>query len=251
MSRRSACCNRPGSLGGRRSMVDRSLVDAVEFLNPQPRQRRWCSLSYCVLDAVWSIGAVYDAVVVPLVWRVASANGDSTPLVSLAEHLPPDPLPLPTLLAQYPDASALQELTNRQRTSPRGGIPKADAALRYARILADHDVLDLGQAEQLLVEETRWPLVDTALAAVPGDGADGVRRGYLWMLVGSNEVIKPDRMVLRWLARQGLQVHAAKARAVIREVAQELTQRQRRPVTPWMVDQAIWQAERSRRRKRD
>jgi hypothetical protein len=73
-----------------------------------------------------------------------------------------------------------------------------------------------------------------------------VRRGYLWMLVGDDEAIKPDRMVLRWLTRQGQQVDAAKARAVIKEVAQELTLRLKRPVTPWMVDHAIWQAERSR-----
>jgi hypothetical protein len=117
-------------------------------------------------------------------------------------------LPVPTLLAKYRDVGALQELTNRQRTSPRGGIPKAEAALRYAHILAAHNTPDLRQAEQLLIEETRWALADAALAGVPGDGVDGVRRGYLWMLIGDDEVIKPDRMVLRWLARQGMHVGA-------------------------------------------
>jgi hypothetical protein len=67
-------------------MVERSLVDAVEGLDLKPRQQRWRSLSYCVLDAVWSIGAVYDTVVAPLVWRVAAANGDSAPLISFQAH---------------------------------------------------------------------------------------------------------------------------------------------------------------------
>jgi hypothetical protein len=231
-------------------MVDSWLVDAVELLDPQPRQQRWCSLSYCVLDAVWSIGALYDTVVIPLVWRVAAANGDNTPLVPVSQHLPPDPLPLLTLLAQYPNGSALQPLTNRQRTSTRSGILKADAALRYARILADHGVLNLKQAEQLLVDNTAWALADTALTAVPGDGAYGVRRGYLWMLVGNDEIIKPDRMVLKWLARKGLRVDAEEARALIKQIAQELTHRLKRPVTPWMIDHTIWQAERKRRRRR-
>lgn len=230
-------------------MANRSLVDAVESINPQPRQRRWRSLSYCVLDAVWSIGALYDEVVVPLVWRVAAVGGDRMPLVSVGDQLPPDPLPLPTLLREYPDVGSLQFVTNLQRTSPRNGISKADATLRHARTLADHDVLNLEHAQQLLTEETNWLLVDTALAAIPGDGADGVRRGYLWMLVGDDDLIKPDRMILRWLAREGLRANATKARDVIKEIAQALTEQLGRPVTRWMVDHAIWQAERSRRRK--
>ena len=230
-------------------MVERSLVDAVEGLDLQPRRQRWRSLSYCVLDAVWSIGALYDSVVAPLVWRVAAANGDSAPLISLSKGMPPDPLPLPELLRQYPDTSVLQALTNSQRTSPRAGIPKADAALRFARILVDHDVLELHKAEQLLTAQTRCELVDADLAIVPGDGIDGIRRGYLWMLIGNDELIKPDRMVLRWLARQGQQVDAAQARVLIKEVAQELTRRLRRHITPWMVDHAIWIAERSLRRR--
>ena len=43
------------------------LVDAVVALDPPPRERRWVSLSLCIVDAVWSIGANYDNVVVPFV----------------------------------------------------------------------------------------------------------------------------------------------------------------------------------------
>lgn len=232
-------------------MVDHSVIDAVELLDPRPRQKRWASLSYCVLDAVWSIGALYYPVVVPLIYRVAAANSDSEPLVSSAEQLPVDPLPLPRLLERYVEASALQQITNRQRTSSRGGIPKTEAALRYARILVNHHVADLGQAEQVLLEETQLAQLDAALTAVPGDGAHGVRRGYLWMLCGNDDVIKPDRMVLRWLARHGEQVDANRAREVVSQVARQLTQRLGRPVTPWMVDHAIWEAERPRRVRRN
>jgi hypothetical protein len=200
-------------------MVDRSLVDAVEMLDPQSRQRRWKSLSYCVLDAIWSIGASYDTVVAPLVWRVAAARGDSAPLVSVIDDLPPDPLPLPVLLAEYPDDASLQELTNRQRTSPRGGIPKTEAALCYARILVSCHMPDLKHARQLLHTDTRWARVDAALATVAGDGTDGVRRGYFWMLIGDDDIVKPDRMVLRWLDRHGYRVDPRTVRIMIDEVA--------------------------------
>jgi hypothetical protein len=36
---------------------------------------------------------------------------------------------------------------------------------------------------------------------VPGHGTNGVRTAYLWMLTGSDDLIKPDRMVPGWLAR--------------------------------------------------
>lgn len=98
----------------------------------------------------------------------------------------------------------------------------------------------------MMTDQTRWEAIDRALATVPGDGQDGIRRAYLWMLSGSDDLIKPDRMVLRWLARtSGCPATATDARDILVRVAKELTVRLRRPVTPWMVDHAIWNAERS------
>ncbi|MFC7759506.1 hypothetical protein ACFQY4_16965 [Catellatospora bangladeshensis] len=95
------------------------VVTAVAALDPAPRHRRWRSLSYCVIDAVWSIASRYDEVVEPLVRRVANANGDERPVVGAAEPLPPDPLPLPVLLTRYSTAAALRQVTNGQLTSAR------------------------------------------------------------------------------------------------------------------------------------
>ncbi|MEV4282431.1 hypothetical protein [Actinoplanes xinjiangensis] len=218
--------------------------DAVALLDPRPRGRRWSSLSYCVLDAVWSINTRYDSVVVPLVWRVAAVFGDDQP-----EVLEPrmDPVPLPALLARYADAEALQKDTNAQITSPHSGILRAEAALRYARILVDHEVGSLVAAQTLMAgSESDWKAVDRALAQVPGDGSYGIRRGYLWMLCGNDDLIKPDRMVLRWLSRFEPGIDPDRARHVVAEVATELTARLGRPVTPWMVDHAIWLDQRTR-----
>ena len=119
-------------------MVSSRIVDAVEALDPQPRVRCWTSLSYCVLDSVWSLGALYDSVVCPLVSKVAEANGDLEPVISLPTELPSDPLPLSALMSRYSTVDPRLEITNMQRTSTRAGIPKADAVLRYANILIKH-----------------------------------------------------------------------------------------------------------------
>ncbi|GAA4589350.1 hypothetical protein GCM10023107_12550 [Actinoplanes octamycinicus] len=235
-------------LGGRHGMmvpvmVDRKIVDALVELNPQPRGARWASLTYCILDAVWSIGARYDTVVVPLVRRVASRAGDENPLAPGG----PDPLPVPTFRTAYPEVADLEAVTNKQRTSPTGGILKADAVLRHARVFADHGVYELATAATLAVDDpATWSRLDAALAAVPGDGQSRIRRGYLWMLTGDDHVVKPDRMVLRWLARHGADVSADEARVLLAELARIVAEILGRPVTPWMIDHAIWLDERNR-----
>lgn len=83
------------------------------------------------------------------------------------------------------------------------------------------------------------------MRTVPGEGGFGVRRGYLWMLVGDEDTIKPDRMVLRWLARNGVDVDAATARTVLSELAAEITRVLGRRVTAWEIDHAIWTSARS------
>lgn len=87
-------------------------------------------------------------------------------------------------------------------------------------------------------------LIDHALRKVPGEGAAGVRRGYRWMLVGDQQRVKPDRMVLRWLARIGFHVDVDGARSLLDQVSESLTDRLDRVVSPWEVDHAIWNAER-------
>lgn len=90
------------------------LAKAVVDLDPQPRQRRWVSLAFCLVDAVWSIGAHYDKVVVPLVRkRVAPRFGLNKPTAPAEGFQAKDLLTLRQLSDLGLDE--LTELTNRQR----------------------------------------------------------------------------------------------------------------------------------------
>ncbi|GCE37827.1 hypothetical protein Rhow_000673 [Rhodococcus wratislaviensis] len=155
------------------------------------------SLTFCILDAVFSIGARYDTVVVPVVRRVAADFDVAEPSVPRDVEDGPDPVPLGAFLGRYPNGADLVQVTNKQRTSPRGGILKADAVLRYARVLHDHGARTLQEGRELLTDTVHLGTVETALRQVPGEGTAGVRRGYLWMLIGDEDTVKPDRMVLR------------------------------------------------------
>lgn len=203
-------------------------------------------MSFCVLDAVHSIGAHYDRHVVPVVTRVAADCGIDAPSVPMSVPDGEDPLPLEVFLDRYPATAALLATTrNRQKTSTRGGIRKAEASLRYAAILHEHAVATIQDARTLLTDLPRLEGVETALRAVPGEGASGIRRGYLWMLIGDQQTVKPDRMVLRWLARHHAPVTAGEARPLLRDIAARLSAEGSRDITAWEVDHAIWRAARS------
>ncbi len=221
------------------------LADAVAALDPQPRERRWTSLSFCIVDAVWSIGAHYDNVVVPLVRKKFAAEfGVTEPTIPASEPLPADLLPLSKLEELTVDS--LSGMTNRQRTSTRGGILKADAVLRHIAVFREHHVDTMQDALVLLSDTERFGKVDKALRSVPGEGGYGVRRNYLWMLIGQDDLIKPDRMVLRWLGRQGVKTDPAGARDIIAAVVPLVSARLNRTVTAWEIDHALWLAGRKK-----
>ncbi|WP_245714168.1 hypothetical protein [Nocardia vaccinii] len=225
-------------------MVDIARVAGeVAELQPQPRQSYWRSLSFCVLDSVFSINARYSTVVC----RVATDFGITPATAPDIAGTDPDPLSLPKFLGRFPAADALSTVAgNRRRASTRNGILKADASLRYAKILVGHGITTLPQARDLLVDAERLRAVEADLATVPGEGSAGIRRGYLWMLVGADDLIKPDRMVRRWLSRHGADVDPATARTVLSDIADHLTKTGGHPVTAWEIDHAIWNAERAR-----
>ncbi|WP_269177525.1 hypothetical protein [Modestobacter sp. VKM Ac-2986] len=163
----------------------RRIADTERPPVPTPVER-WTSLSACVLDAVWSVGADHDRVVVPLVHRVLTSAATG-PL--LADSRPEaDSHPLPRLLTRFPDEQALEAAAqNRQRTSTRGGVTKADAALRFARTLVTHGVLGVEDLPRLLADPALWSRLDRALSRVPGEGQHGARRSHFWALCGVDD----------------------------------------------------------------
>ncbi len=122
-----------------REALDKLLALAA-VLPLQPRRQRWRSLTYCIVDAVWSIGAHYDNVVVPLVRAVAHQHdpgGD--PLTSAVGSLPPDPAPLPAFRGRFGDPDDLVAVTNRQRTATRNGALNPDPPpILVGRVDVDH-----------------------------------------------------------------------------------------------------------------
>lgn len=228
-------------------MPDDALLNSISNLDLKPRPRYWASLTYCVLDAVWSIGSNYDSITTPLVRRLATAHGDEQPVVNAAGWNPDaDNYPLSEFVADY-TVDTLLDVTNHQRTSTTNGILKAEASLKYAHILLEHGVEDVAAAIEISKDDDRKSALNSALRKVPGEGQHGIRRSYLWMLISDATLIKPDRMVMRWLRNQGAEVSPSGARGLINDAAEAISQSRGSIVTPWMIDHAIWRAQREKK----
>jgi hypothetical protein len=200
-----------------------------------PDEYFYRSLSLCVIDAVFSIGVRYEGVKNVVARyrehaRMGVPNGrDSEPLTALITRMNEN----------GPEWFAENVFRNRQRTSTRSGILKSDAVLRFARVLAAHgvshrDVLSLADLEA----------IENAVRRIPGQRS-GISFQYFLMLAGDDDLIKPDRMIQRFLTSAiGRFVRVDDCRQLIIGALSFL--RPDHPhLTPRLLDWLIWNHQRA------
>jgi hypothetical protein len=188
------------------------------------------SVGLAMIDAVWSIGVRYQSVenVIARYRAERMASGHD------ADVDRPEDVRRFIEACGGPEGFALR-MRNRQRTSSRNGILKAEAVLNEARILEHESVAvpaDLtGASEERLDHlRRRW-------STVPGQ-ASGISWRAFSMLIGLAEV-KPDRMIRRYVASAlGRSAESAvgveEARDLVMATAARLG------VPPRQLDYAIW-----------
>ncbi|MCG8915547.1 hypothetical protein L6E12_07090 [Actinokineospora sp. PR83] len=176
--------------------IDRLAAAAATELTLRSRGNRWTHLPLCVVEAVFSINARYGGVV-----RVCRAHADHFSLIDpLLPAATADEVigtgrevPVDTLadVGHRLGAERLADevFRSRGRTSPRGGILKAEAAIRCAQVLVGVGVHRIGDVAGLLADPGRLVDTERRLAEVPGPGA-GARLSYLWMLAGDDHRVK-------------------------------------------------------------
>lgn len=199
----------------------------------------YAHLPLCVVDSVFSIGVRYAGVRCTVArwcnrqkWNAFRAHGSDFPskkdqktMKNFLAALPADP----------DKAAAL--FGNRQRTSSRSGILKAEAARRFAQVLAEHriDVFqDLANSSEGELEE-----LERAIRMLPGQ-TSGLSFDYFRMLAGRDDLVKADRWIVRFVkAAVGRPIAPREAGNAVKEAARQLA-RCLPHVTPRLLDHAIW-----------
>jgi hypothetical protein len=202
------------------------------------------SLPLCVIDAVFSIGVRYQGVrnIVERYCSYFSLQKFRNP----PEQVPPreQQEALSTLIAHFGTPSPEQfsrKIFNKQRTSSRNGILKSEAVWRFAKVLNERGINFLQDIPQRVADSE----LESALRRVPGQ-ASGISIRYFFMLAGSDELVKPDRWIGRFLERHlGYTPSAAEAQSLIAGACQKL--RTKYPqLVPRLLDNVIWNYESKR-----
>jgi hypothetical protein len=219
----------------------RSKLDLSEPLNPE--EYAYQSLPLCILDAVFSINAKYEST-----RNVVERYCHHYKLRQVRK----DPLRLPPVEEQEPVSAFVEKisnlgpekfagmvLANRQRTSTKSGIMKSEAALRFAQVLKLHKVEYFQDVEKIQGKED----FENAVKAIPGQRT-GITVRYFYMLAGSDDFVKPDRMILGFLKDQlGERLSQDEAQGILSEASDALKP-QYPHLTTKTLDHHIWRYQR-------
>ncbi len=206
------------------------------------------SLPLCVIDSVYSIGVRYGGVR-NVVKRYCSHFGLQEFRNSWHQLPPRDEQEPLSALVEKMTRLGVEQFTaeifkNRQRTSTRNGVLKAEAVLRFATVLTAHGVHFLQDVPPRVADSK----LEAELRRIPGQ-TSGISISYFFMLAGTEDLIKPDRMIGRFLKRHlGYEPSPAEAQSLIFGAC-EILRAQYPHLTPRLLDYVIWSHERAREKK--
>jgi len=199
---------------------------------------RYASLPLCVVDAVFSIGVRY-ASTQKVVSNVCEYTGwarfaSSREARGAGEHGLSDLIALFDTLGI--DGMADTVFQNRQRTSSRSGILKSEAVLLYCRALTEAGINSFDDFDQ-----ERREYAEAMILGLPGQSS-GIAFDYFMMLAGDDNLIKPDRMVQRYVG-SALKLDAIpqpRQAAILVRLAARVLRKRGHQWSPLSLDHAIW-----------
>ena len=168
----------------------RGLVDACRRIIPaHPEDIKipdgYSSVPLCAMNAIFSIGVKYQGVV-KVVNRYKSHWQDKGIDANNEKHSTRD------FLDAFDSRDNLADtlFDNRQRTSTRGGILKANAVVQLLKVLDSAGIQTTKQLRKHFGDAN----LDQAIRDVHGQSS-GISAKYLFLLAGVEDAVKPDRMI--------------------------------------------------------
>jgi len=220
--------------------IRRTLTD----LNAAPTDAayEYASVPLCVIDAVFSIGVRYESTERTVTDFCTRCGWQRDGRGRVKEHTISEFLKILQPYENRWEEMADRVFRNRQRTSSRSGILKAEATYRFAKVLQQFgietfaDVLKSGLRNDLR----------QAIKTIPGQ-TSGLSYAYFLILAGNQDGVKPDRMVTRFVA------DALGVRNIAPGIAEELVRsasKVLRPEFPMLapstLDNKIWKYQRAK-----
>jgi hypothetical protein len=201
----------------------------------------YASLPLCAIDAVFSIGVRYESTERTVNDFCARYHWQRDGRGRAGEHTISDFLQILQPYENRWEDMANDLFHNRQRTSTRSGILKAEAVHRFAKTLHRFGI-------ETFADILRSRLRDDlrrAIKTIPGQ-ASGLSYSYFLILAGDEDGVKADRMVTRFVA------NALGVRNIAPELAEELVRKASAllrtefpKLMPSTLDNKIWKYQRN------
>lgn len=202
------------------------------------------SLPFCVIDSIFSIGAKYSATRNTVIKYCAKfdlvrlRDGPSYPEANAQQSVSEA---IQNFDDYGIDRMAVEVLENRQRTSTKNGILKSEASHNFLQALKNFGVDDFQDFADCDVVD-----LEKSVTNITGQKS-GISFSYFLMLAGSDDHIKPDRMIHRFLSNViGRKIFThEEARDLLLHATEELKYSYK-DLTPRLLDHTIWNYERSK-----
>jgi len=160
-----------------------------------PSEYNYRHLPLCVIDAVFSIGVRYQG--------VTNTINKFCNYFKIDKFSANEELTVSGFLTLI-EGQSIQSITdnifiNRQRTSARNGILKTEAVILFHQTLRKFHFESLNDVKRFATNSQ----LEDSIRLIPGQRS-GISFKYFLMLAGTDDLIKPDRMILRFLESLGI-----------------------------------------------
>lgn len=218
-------------------------MKTLEFDGLEPSNA--CDYSHiplCVIDSVFSIGVRYEGV------ENVIRNTCSYFEIDAESHAPSDTLTTSGFLERIAscDAEFLANnvFKNRQRTSSKKGILKAQAVILFLEKLREYGV----ETRDDICKIATSSAFEDDIKGIPGQGS-GISMKYFFMLAGDDNLIKPDRMIVGFLrSALGRTVAVDECQELLTKACEDL-RATHKSLTPSALDHLIWRYQRSKSKR--
>lgn len=205
------------------------------------------SLPFCLIDTVFSKGIRYSSARNAVIRYCDRFNLERIAFPLAHAHRSDDHTISDFLNNISPyvtsDYGATNIYHNKCRTSPRGGMLKAEAVYKTAEILRNHGIETIHDMNELMSSQDRLDELETDFRSVAGQGS-GISFSYLLMLSGNDDRMSINRNLREFCEKAtGIRNYTIDdARNDLME-AWRVLQEKYPTLTPRLLDHAIWNYE--------
>jgi hypothetical protein len=206
------------------------------------REYYYAHMPLCVIDSVFSISVRYEGVR-NTIQRFSehyhiNIYREQAELPASENQIPVSGF-IKLLKDSTPEELASNVYKNRQRTSSKNGMLKAEAVCKFLKVLKNYKAEYFQDIPSLYNNRD----FEEDIKHIPGQGS-GISLNYFFMLAGSETLIKPDRMVINFLENVvGYRMKFYEAQIALASIS-EVLNTEGISMNPRLLDHVIWNYQR-------